>query len=146
MATDPVVRARIREAPFCEDSVVHLETVARLRPEIAHLEGVAGVFKALADDTRVKVVHALAHAELCVCDVAAILGSSKATASYHLRLLHHLGLAKYRREGKLVYYRLSDPHLGHMIEEVLRHRESSENKRNAPSSSSTRSGYDGGDD
>ncbi|QSO54900.1 winged helix-turn-helix transcriptional regulator [Alicyclobacillus curvatus] len=77
------------------------------------------MFKALADDTRAKIVYALSEAELCVCDVAAVIGSSKATASYHLRLLHHMGLAQYRKDGKLVYYRLENPHIQGFIRETL---------------------------
>ena len=79
------------------------------------------LFKALGDETRLKVVYALSQAELCVCDVAAVLGASQATASYHLRLLHHLGLARYRKEGKLVYYRLADPSLADVIADALRY-------------------------
>ncbi|GAB6932677.1 ArsR/SmtB family transcription factor [Calditerricola satsumensis] len=109
------------DAPVCEVNVVHQDVVSRLKPEVERMEGVATVFKALADDTRVKIVYALSQAELCVCDVAALIGSTKATASYHLRLLHHMGLAKYRREGKLVYYRLADSSIGNLVREVLHH-------------------------
>ena len=56
-----------------------------------------------------------------MCDVAELIGGSKATASYHLRLLHHLGMAKYRKEGKLVYYRLAAPRIGDLVREVLKH-------------------------
>lgn len=108
-------------APVCQVNCINEKIVNRLKPLIERTEGVATIFKALADDTRVKVVYALSEAELCVCDVAALIGSSKAAASYHLRLLHHLGLAKYRREGKMVYYRLADPHVGNLVREVLRH-------------------------
>lgn len=110
-----------REAPVCEETFVHVETVARLRPNLEHIAGAAELFKALGDETRLKVVYALAQAELCVCDVAAVLGASQATASYHLRLLHHLGLARYRREGKLVYYRLADPGLAEVVASALRY-------------------------
>jgi DNA-binding transcriptional ArsR family regulator len=129
MAAEPAFKPAEREAPVCEDNFVHFEAVSRLRPLMGQFEGLAEVFKALGDENRLKVIYALSQTELCVCDVAAVLGASKATASYHLRLLHHLGLAKYRKEGKLVFYRLADPHLGHMVEEVLRHKES---KRIAP--------------
>jgi len=66
-------------------------------------------FKALADETRMKIVFALSEEEeLCVCDVAHIIGSSLATASHHLRTLRDLGLAKFRKEGKLAFYSLED--------------------------------------
>ncbi|BDG60056.1 ArsR/SmtB family transcription factor [Caldinitratiruptor microaerophilus] len=118
MAAEPA-RGRPEVAPVCQVNVVHEDRVNRLRPEVERIEGLAGIFKALADDTRLKVVYALSRDELCVCDVAALIGGSKAAASYHLRLLHHMGLARYRREGKLVYYRLADPHVGELVRQVL---------------------------
>lgn len=127
MTSQPLARHGGLYAPVCEETIVHLETVSELRPRVEQLAGMAEVFKALADETRLKVVYALAQSELCVCDVAAILGTSKATASYHLRLLHHLGLARFRREGKLVYYSLADSHLGHLVDDLLRHRADSAN-------------------
>ncbi|MEW8959828.1 MULTISPECIES: ArsR/SmtB family transcription factor [Neomoorella] len=110
-----------RDPPVCQVNCVNEEKVRRLKPQVESIEGVATIFKALADDTRVKIIYALSEAELCVCDIAALIGSSKATASYHLRLLHHMGLARYRKAGKLVYYRLADPHVGNLVREVLQH-------------------------
>ncbi len=124
MAAESPLATNEREAPICEEQCIHLETVVRLRPELRRLEGAAELFKALSDETRLKVIYALSRSELCVCDVAAVLGSSQATASYHLRLLHHLGLAKYRKDGKMVYYRLADPDLATVVANALRHTES----------------------
>ena len=74
------------------------------------------IFKALADATRLKIAYALTLAkELCVCDVAHIIGSSSATASHHLRLLRNMKLAKIRREGKLVFYSLDDDHVRQLV-------------------------------
>lgn len=112
-----------RDVPVCQVNVVHDDLVQRLKPEVERVQGVATIFKALADDTRAKVIYALSRAELCVCDVAALIGGTKATASYHLRLLSHMGLAKYRKDGKLVYYRLADQHIGNLVQEVLQHME-----------------------
>lgn len=76
----------------------------------------ARIFKALADPTRLKIAYALVQEdELCVCDVANIIDSSLATASHHLRLLRNMGLAKYRKEGKMVFYSLDDDHVNHLI-------------------------------
>lgn len=85
-----------------------------------HLE-VARIFKALSDDTRIKIAYALSLEELCVCDVANIVGSTTATASHHLRLLKNLGLAKYRKEGKLVFYSLDDEHVKQLIKLAYEH-------------------------
>ncbi|WP_047151011.1 ArsR/SmtB family transcription factor [Aneurinibacillus tyrosinisolvens] len=105
---------------FCYDE----EKVNRIRNDLANQEmlSVTKVFKALADDTRVKIAYALCREdELCVCDVANITGSSMATASHHLRTLKNLGLAKYRKEGKLVFYSLDDDHVKQLILLALLH-------------------------
>ena len=79
------------------------EKVERLKKEVAVTEGLSTFFKALADDTRLKVIHALSQDELCVCDVANILGSTVQAASHHLCFLRNIGLAKHRKEGKRVF-------------------------------------------
>ncbi|WP_214629634.1 ArsR/SmtB family transcription factor [Paenibacillus agaridevorans] len=82
----------------------------------------AQIFKLLADHTRLKVAYALCNEdELCVCDVANIIGSTMATASHHLRLLRNMGIAKYRKEGKLVFYALEDERLIQMIRLAIEH-------------------------
>ncbi|WP_139787291.1 ArsR/SmtB family transcription factor [Cohnella massiliensis] len=76
------------------------------------IPGMVRIFKVLADETRMKIAFALCmEDELCVCDVAHIIGSTLATASHHLRMLRQLGLAKFRKEGKLVFYSLEDDHI-----------------------------------
>ncbi|CAM3403471.1 ArsR/SmtB family transcription factor [Marinicrinis lubricantis] len=76
----------------------------------------ARMFKVLADETRMKIAYALCEEnELCVCDVAHIISASTATASHHLRTLKQLGLAKYRKEGKLVFYTLVDDHIRQLV-------------------------------
>jgi len=112
-----------RDAPVCQVHLIHEEVVRRLKPRVDKIQGAAALFKALADDTRIKVIYALSKAELCVCDVAALIGSSKATASYHLRLLHHMGLVRYRKEGKLVYYRLADERIENLIQVIFEYGE-----------------------
>ncbi|MFT8872154.1 MAG: metalloregulator ArsR/SmtB family transcription factor [Sporolactobacillus sp.] len=97
----------------CEVSCIHKDKVVRVRRclEKSNFNDVADLFKILADSTRITIVHALAlEDELCVCDVCAIIGCSKATASHHLRLLKKLGLAQSRKDGKFVFYSLvSEP-------------------------------------
>lgn len=102
---------------FCYDA----EKVSRLKAAVAQTHGLALLFKAFADDTRVKIIYALSREELCVCDVAHIIGSSVATASHHLRFLRNMGLARYRKEGRLVFYSLDDDHVVRIIENALEH-------------------------
>lgn len=119
---DELPRAQSQlDVPVCDVDCVDGELVAELKPQVERVQGVATIFKALADDTRAKVIYALSKAELCVCDVAALIDGSKATASYHLRLLSHMRLAKHRKQGRLVYYRLADQHIGNLVHEVLKH-------------------------
>jgi len=107
---------------ICEVQCFDDEKVNRLKPYVGESAGVAKIFKALADDTRAKIIHILSlEDELCVCDIAAIIGSSIANTSHHLRLLRNMGLAKYRKEGRLVYYSLDDDHVRHLISAGIEH-------------------------
>ncbi len=103
---------------ICEVTCIHEDKVNHVQDKLKEKKpmDVAKVFKALSDDTRVKIAYALTlEEELCVCDIANIIGSTTATASHHLRLLRNLGLAEYRKEGKLVYYAIHDPHFKNLI-------------------------------
>ncbi|MEN1967245.1 metalloregulator ArsR/SmtB family transcription factor [Lentibacillus sp. N15] len=109
---------------ICEVTCINQEKVTRAKNNLTKQNpmDVAKVFKALSDDTRVKIAYALSlEDELCVCDVANIVGSTTATASHHLRLLKNLGLAKYRKEGKLVFYSLDDEHVKKLINLAFEH-------------------------
>ena len=103
----------------CEVTCIDEEKVNRVKNELIQQNplDVAKIFKALSDDTRIKIAFALSlEDELCVCDVANIVGATTATTSHHLRLLKNLGLARYRKEGKLVYYSLDDYHVKQLIQ------------------------------
>lgn len=108
----------------CEVTCIDEEKVKRGKNELLQqnpLE-VAKIFKALSDDTRIKIAYVLSlEDELCVCDVANIVGATTATTSHHLRLLKNLGLAKYRKEGKLVYYSLDDDYVKQLIQVAFAH-------------------------
>lgn len=110
------------ERDICDIFCFNKEKVNRLRGEVEAMNGLAPVFKALADETRLKIIYALSKDELCVCDVASIIGSTVAAASHHLRFLKSAGLAKYRRQGKLVFYSLDDACVATIIEVALGHR------------------------
>src|SRR5690242_4702893 len=87
----------------CEVACVDGEKVNRVKTKLTETNTgeIAKLFKALSDDTRIKIAFALTQEkELCVCDLSSIVGCSTATASHHLRLLKNLGLANYRKAGK----------------------------------------------
>lgn len=112
------------KAPACEVFCFDEAKVGRLRPLLSSRDigKAAQLFKALADETRLKIAYALTQEEeLCVCDAAHIVGSTTATASHHLRLLYKFGLAKYRKEGKLVFYALEDDHVKQLVLLALTH-------------------------
>ncbi|MCM2535310.1 metalloregulator ArsR/SmtB family transcription factor [Neobacillus pocheonensis] len=109
---------------ICEVTCVDEGKVKRVKESVSQQNTlqVVKIFKALSDDTRIKIAYALSEeVELCVCDVANIVGSTTATASHHLRLLRNLGLAKYRKEGKLVFYSLDDDHVRQLIQIAFTH-------------------------
>ncbi|MEX2116479.1 MAG: metalloregulator ArsR/SmtB family transcription factor [Bacteroidota bacterium] len=81
----------------------------------------AETFKVLGDPTRLKIVLALLRAELCVLDIAAILGISESGVSHQMRLLKTLRLVKHRKDGKMVFYSLDDEHIEDLIRVGERH-------------------------
>jgi ArsR family transcriptional regulator, lead/cadmium/zinc/bismuth-responsive transcriptional repressor len=116
----------LKNQDMCEVICFDEEKVNRVQEDLSKKNtlNVAGIFKALSDDTRLKIAYALTiENELCVCDVANIVGSTTATASHHLRHLRNLGLTKFRKEGKLVYYSLDDDHVIQLISLAFTHKE-----------------------
>ena len=92
---------------------------SKMPPEEA-IEETRVLFGALADRARLKILYSLKQAgELCVCDVAHVLGSSVSTASHHLRKLRDLKLLKYRNDGKMSYYSLKDEFAVRLVAEAL---------------------------
>jgi ArsR family transcriptional regulator len=81
----------------------------------------AETFKVLGDTTRVRMLDALSRAELCVCDLAALLGLSESAVSHQLRLLRGMRLVRPRRDGRLVYYALDDQHIVGLFAQGLEH-------------------------
>ena len=112
---------------LCDVPCFNGKQVARLRaalPSDEDLGDVQVLFSALADRTRLKVLHALAGGgELCVCDVAHVLNVSVSTASHHLRKLRDLRLLRYRNDGRMAYYSLREPLAGKLVKEALRAQE-----------------------
>lgn len=108
----------------CDCNIIHEEVVAEVRtkmPDEEALLNLADLFKVFGDSTRVKIVCALLKSEMCVCDIAALLGMTKSAISHQLRTLRQTRLVKYRREGKIVYYSLDDEHVGNIFEQGLQH-------------------------
>lgn len=118
-AATPVSTTDVCEI-VCVDQA-KVERVRRLAPADAALSTLAEMFKALGDPTRLRILSALAHEELCVCDLATLTRVSESAVSHSLRTLRQLRLVRYRKAGKIAYYSLDDAHVGQLISEGLIH-------------------------
>ena len=105
-------------AVFCDCDDIHaelLEDVKLHMPEEEKLYDLADFFKMFADSTRIKILWALEQQEMCVCDLAALLGMTKSAISHQLKTLRQEKIVKYRRDGKNVIYSLDDDHVKNLL-------------------------------
>lgn len=108
----------------CDCNIIHSETVKKVSDFIlddATCDQLAMFFKIFGDPTRIKILSALDVSEMCVCDIAAALDMTKSAISHQLSLLKRDSLVKYRRDGKEVFYSLSDEHIRQILEMGLEH-------------------------
>jgi ArsR family transcriptional regulator, lead/cadmium/zinc/bismuth-responsive transcriptional repressor len=85
------------------------------------VEGLADTFRVLGDPTRVRILDALSMGELCVCDIASMVGISESAVSHQLRLLRGMRLVRPRRAGRLVYYAVDDHHILELLRQAMTH-------------------------
>lgn len=108
----------------CGFLFVHEDTVKKvtsMMPPDETLYDLAELFKVFGDSTRIRILYALFEAELCVCDIAQLLGLSQTAVSHQLRVLKNSKLVKFRREGKTVFYSLADDHVRRIIGQGMEH-------------------------
>lgn len=108
----------------CSCTVIHEDVVNRVKdtiPEEELLYDLADLFKIFGDTTRIKILCALFKAEMCVCDIAALLNMTQSSISHQLRVLKQARLVKFRKEGKVVYYSLDDDHVKSIFDQGLHH-------------------------
>ncbi len=108
----------------CEIWAVDQEKVIETRKHLPPDETftvLAETFGALADSNRAKILHSLADQELCVCDIACVVGISESAISQHLRILRTLRLVKQRKEGRMMYYTLNDEHIRQLLDICMEH-------------------------
>jgi ArsR family transcriptional regulator, lead/cadmium/zinc/bismuth-responsive transcriptional repressor len=111
-------------AETCDVIHIHPAQLADLRGRLvgsADAADLAETFRTLGDPTRVRMLDALSQRELCVCDLAALIGLSESAVSHQLRLLRNLRLVKSRRDGRMVFYALDDRHIITLFRQGLRH-------------------------
>lgn len=106
---------------LCEIHHVHTHIQKNVIPGNEVLYNLAELFKVFGDPTRIRILYALSAQELCVCDIADILEMSQSAISHQLRVLKQTHLVKFRRDGKTVYYSLSDSHVATILSQGLDH-------------------------
>ena len=108
----------------CEITQVHQGAVDQVRqvlPPDEVLSDLADLFKIFGDSTRIKILYALLRSELCVCDIADLLGLTQSAISHQLQVLKKSKLVKYRREGTTVFYSLADSHVRAILGQGMEH-------------------------
>ena len=108
----------------CEVTLIHEDNVKKTINELPDDELIADLsdmFKIFGDQTRVKILMALESGELCVCDIAAVMNMSQSAISHQLRVLKQSNIVKTRREGKVVYYSISDDHVKEIFDMAIVH-------------------------
>ncbi|MEQ2456325.1 ArsR/SmtB family transcription factor [Flavonifractor hominis] len=113
-----------KEAEHCDYIHVHediVEQVNQNMPDEEILYDLAELFKLFGDSTRIKILYVLFESEMCVCDIAQLLGMTQSAISHQLRALKQSKLIKYRREGKTVFYSLADGHVRTILDQGMEH-------------------------
>ena len=108
----------------CEETKVHAKALEEARsrlPNEIELSDLAEFFRIFGDSTRIRILSSLYECELCVCDLAELLGASSSAVSHQLAILRANKLVKYRREGKTVFYSLADSHVHSIIAQGMEH-------------------------
>lgn len=108
----------------CEVTMIHQDTIDRVKAAMPDEELVldaAELFKVFGDSTRAKIICALAVAEMCVCDIAALLSMSSSAISHQLRILKQSRIVRSRRDGKVIYYSLDDDHIDQLFATAIEH-------------------------
>lgn len=98
-----------------------IEKISRQMPKEHEFAKLSEFFKAFSDSTRLKIIQSLANNELCVCDIAEIVGMSQSAVSHQLRYLKNIDILSNRREGKSIIYALKDAHILHIYGEGFIH-------------------------
>ena len=108
----------------CEFMRAHDEIVERVQKEMPGedtLYDLTELFRIFGDSTRIRILYVLFEAEMCVCDIAALLGMTQSAISHQLKALKNARLVKSRRDGKTVFYSLADDHVKTIIDQGLEH-------------------------
>ena len=114
----------MEERAYCDCDVIHDEIVRAVKKKVPPMEeyvSMANLFKMFGDPSRMRLLHALSMHEMCVCDLAVLLGVTKSAVSHQLKSLRLLNLVKYRKEGQVAFYSLADDHVEAIIKIGFEH-------------------------
>src|SRR5213594_3227051 len=114
----------VREGESCEVTCINpnkVRSLARSLPRTSAVERIAGIFQIMDDPSRLKILYCVSQGDVCVCDLSAVLGMNVSAVSHQLRLLRTLNLVTFRRDGRVVYYSLSDEHVRQLMKMSLEH-------------------------
>ena len=114
----------INDVECCDFYQVHedvVKAVTEKMPDEDELYDLAEIFKVFGDSTRIKILYVLFESEMCVCDIAELLGMTQSAISHQLRSLKQSRLVKARREGKTVFYSLADGHVRTILDQGMEH-------------------------
>lgn len=106
----------------CENGSV-LEDILSTLPDDEEVGEIAFIFQALSDPTRLKIVLALKNYEMCVGEIANMLGISPSNTSHQLKILRLAKIVTYKKEGQMYFYRLKDRCMEHLLETAVKRRE-----------------------
>ena len=114
----------MNDVECCDFYQVHedvVKAVTAKMPDEDELYDLAEIFKVFGDSTRIKILYVLFEAEMCVCDIAALLGMTQSAISHQLRVLKQMRLVSFRRDGKTVFYKLADAHIQTILAQGMEH-------------------------
>lgn len=98
-----------------------VEKVAKVMPDESILYDTAELLKVFGDPTRIRIIFVLGQSEMCVCDIANLLGMTQSAISHQLRVLKQARLVKARRSGKTIFYSLCDDHVQKILNCAIEH-------------------------
>lgn len=113
----------MEKIPFCSHNHMEIKEIEEVieHHDESNLERLSEFFKAFADPTRLRIIHALSREEMCVCCLAECVGMSQSAVSHQLRYLRGINIVKCRRDGKSIIYSLTDAHIVHIYGEGVIH-------------------------
>lgn len=114
----------MKKSLSCDTDIIHEEVVARVRsamPDGENFYNLSNFYKMFSDNTRLKILWALSCEEMCVCDLAALLGMTTSAVSHQLKSLRLANIVKFDKRGKIVYYSLVDCHVKEIVDKGMEH-------------------------